>query len=195
MALAIELFCEDAAHEEFGRAIVQRCAVEEGVDVDVTVGTARFGIPRLKTELRARQAVLRRKGGVPDILIVLVDANDVGVTARRHEVEGVIDAALLPACVIGVPDPYVERWYLADPVAFAAQFGVEPDIGAAQGRHGWKLALADALASAGEVLTQGGVEFAPEIVGSMDLYRAGQNAPTLGALTAHLRASLRQLSI
>lgn len=195
MALTIELFCEDAAHEEFGRALVRRCASEADVDVDITVGTARFGIPRLKSVLAGRQAVLRRAGGVPDILLVLVDANDVGVTARRHEVVSVIDPTLIPAVVIGVSDPYVERWYLADPVAFAAQFGIEPDIRGAQGHHGWKHALANSLEATGAILTQGGAEFAVEIVDGMDLYRAGQNAATLGTLTTDLRATLRQLSL
>lgn len=59
MYCRIALFCEDAAHENFGRALILRCAAEIGVPVTLTVPTARFGIPRLKAELAAYLTYIR----------------------------------------------------------------------------------------------------------------------------------------
>lgn len=187
----VSLFCEDAAHENFGRAIVERCAREEDVNVALSVPTARFGIPRLQSELRAFQSVLRRTGGTPDLLVVLVDANDVGVPTRKQAVTALLDFSLLPAVVIGVPDPYIERWFVADPASFADSFGEQPQAGPIRSRTDWKDRLVTALEAAGEIVTQGGAEFASEIVSTMDLYRAGQNAPSLDAFLSDLRGALR----
>lgn len=193
MACRLALLGEDAAHENIGRALISRCAAEEDVAVSLTVLSARFGIPRLRVELRAFQAVLARAGGVPDLLVVLVDANDVGFSARRREVEDQLDMSLLPAAVVGVPDPYVERWMLADPDSFASLFGVRPEVGRARTRSAWKRRLVSALEDAGQIVTQGGAEFADEVVEAMDLYRAGRHAPSLDAFVADLRAALRRM--
>jgi hypothetical protein len=124
----IELFCEDAAHESCARALVRRCGDEEQVAVGVHVAAARFGIPRLKRELGAFQAVVRQRAGTPDILVVLIDANRVGVAGRRGEVEDALEPGLFPHVVIGTPDPCVERWLLADPPSFTQLYGREPDV-------------------------------------------------------------------
>lgn len=195
MACRIALFCEDAAHETFGRALILRCAAEAGVSVTLTVPTARFGIPRLKTELAAYQSVVHRTGGTPDLLVVLVDANDVGVSSRKAEVAGALDPTVLPAWIIGVPDPYVERWMLADPTSFTELFGRQPDVGAVNDRFAWKHRLMAALEESGEIVTQGGAEFADEIVAAMDLYRAGRAASSLNLFVSDLKAALRHLKL
>lgn len=191
MALRVQLFCEDGAHESFARAIVERLGREETVELVITVGSARFGIPRLKRELRAFQALAASRSGMPDILVVLVDANAIGPATRRREVEDVLDPALFPRVVIGTPDPCVERWLLADPVSFAERFGVQPANEPVRRRADWKTRLADALRRAGRILTQGGSEYADEIVEAMDLHRASRE-PSLGRFLDELRAALRQ---
>lgn len=195
MACRIALFCEDAAHENFGRALILRCAADIGVSITLTVPTARFGIPRLKAEIAAYQSVIHRTGGTPDLLVVLVDANNVGVNSRKTEVAAALDPTLLPAWVIGVPDPYVERWMLADPTSFAELFGRQPDVGAVNDRFAWKRRLIAALEESGEIVTQGGAEFADEIVASMDLYRAGRVAPSLNLFVSDLVAALHRLKL
>lgn len=176
-------------------ALISRCAADTGVSVTLTVPTARFGIPRLKAEIAAYQSVIQRTGGTPDLLVVLVDANNVGVSSRKTEVESALDPTLLPAWVIGVPDPYVERWMLADPTSFAELFGRQPDLGAVNDRLEWKHRLITALEVSGEIVTQGGAEFADEIVAAMDLYRAGRVAPSLNLFVSDLGAALRRLKL
>lgn len=191
MAARVDLFCEDAAHEACARALVMRLAAQEDAAVSVNVATSRFGIGRLRRELRAFQVVVRRSGGTPDLLLVLIDGNDQGMAVRRREVEQLIDSTLFPSVVIGVPEPQVERWLLADPPSFAERFGQQPLLG--EDGVDWKRRLVEALEATGEIVTQGGADFADEIVGAMDLYRAGRAVPSLGMFIDDLRAALRRL--
>ncbi len=172
---------------------MRRCGDEEQVAVGVHVAAARFGIPRLKRELGAFQAVVRQRAGTPDILVVLIDANRVGVAGRRGEVEDALEPGLFPHVVIGTPDPCVERWLLADPPSFTQLYGCEPDVSGDLRRVNWKRRLLAALEDAGQVVTSGGSEFADELVEAMDLYRAGRAVPSLGRFVDELRATLRRL--
>jgi hypothetical protein len=190
VAYRIELFCEDNAHEACARAMIDRIAREVDKEVIVHVASARFGLPRLERELRAFQEALRKGSGAPDLLVVIADGNDDGPIARRREVEKVVDATVFPRWIVGAPDPYVERWLLADPVSFAERFGQQPDLGEPRGRGGWKQRLVESLEAAGEIVTQGGAEFAVEIVEVMDFYRAGRDAPSLQAFADELRHAL-----
>lgn len=192
MALRVDLFCEDAAHEAFGRAIVERVAADEGVQVSIRVGSARAGVGRLQRELRAYTETTRRQGGVPDVLVVLIDANTEGPQARRDLIGRVSLDDVFPRHVIGTPDPCVEAWLLADPPSLTARFGQVPSASAPADCDELKERLKTLLLDAGETLTQGGSEFADEIVEAMDLYRAGRADPTLKRLMDDLRSSFRQ---
>jgi hypothetical protein len=194
MACRAELFCEDSAHESCARALVGRIARELGVSVTIRTASAKFGIGRLKTELSAFQAVVKRRAGTPDLLIVVVDANAVGPQARRREVEQLIDPSVFPRHVIGTPDPCVERWLLADPESFAGRFGVQPPLATVRDRREWKGRLRETLERAGEIVTQGGGEFADEIIDTMDLYRAGQADQTIQAFADDVRGAFRQIN-
>lgn len=130
---------------------------------------------------------------MPDVLAVLIDANRLGAGERRREVEQAIDASLFPAVAIGIPDPYVERWLLSDPASFTAVFGTAPAMEGLGPRSRWKEALVDALENSGQIVVQGGAEFAEEIIDAMDLHRAGRNVPSLGAFVTEARAALRRL--
>lgn len=174
--------------------MIARCAQEEGARVTLNVPTARFGIPRLRAELGAFQSVLKRAAGAPDVLVVMIDANDAGVAARRKEVDAIVDPAVVPTHVCAIPDPYVERWLLADPTSFAQTFGQAPEVGRVRTRKDWKRRLVEALEASGQIVTQGGAEFADEIVSAMDLYRAGQAVPSLDAFVSDLRAVFRQIT-
>ena len=123
----------------------------------------------------------------------MVDANDVGVAARRREVVEALDESLIPASVVAVPDPCVERWLVADPPSFAGLLGAEPETRATDDRDAWRQRVIDALNRGGHIVTQGGSEFAEEIVEAMDLYRAGRAVPSLGAFVDDLRGALRRL--
>jgi hypothetical protein len=193
MTLRVELFCEDSAHESCARALVSRVANESHVEISIHTATASAGIPRLKRELRAFQSLVARRAGTPHLLVVLVDANAAGPLVRRTEIDSVLDAAVFPEVVIGTPNPCVERWLLSDPVSFAQTFGVQPELGPANARNTWKDRLVSALEEAGQIVVQGGAEFAEEIITPMDFYRAGQADSTIQTFTDELRATLRRL--
>ncbi len=184
------LFCEDAAHEGWARALLSRLAREEGIDVSITIGSARFGIPRLKQELKGFDRALRRGSGLPDLLIILIDANDAGVSERRREIDGAIDLTDYPHAVVGVPDPHVECWYVADPPSFGERFGAAPSEGTVAD---CKERLVTALEEADEIVVSGGAEFADEIVDVMDLYRAGRGQAELKAFIDGVRGALKRL--
>ncbi len=192
--LRVDLFGEDAAHEDCGRALIYRCADLEGVKVDVHPVSVRFGIGRLKHELRAYQAAAT-KGllRLPDLLVVLIDANRIGTAARRREVRDVISPQAVPHVAVGTPDPYVEAWLLADAPSFAQRFGQQPQHGGRGGRDALKNVLVDALEAAGEIVLQGGYEFSQEILEVMDLGRAGRAEPSLGSFVDEVRRELRRL--
>jgi len=191
MVRRVVLFCEDAAHEGWATALVMRLAHESGVEVSIQIGSNRAGIPRLKQELKAFERVLRRSAGLPDLLVILIDANAAGERARRDEIEGAIDVGGFPYVVVGVPDPHVECWYLADPGSFATRFGVQP---APPGDADCKRRLVKALEAAGEIVTGSGAEFAEDIVEAMDLYRAGRADASLKRFVEDLTAALRSLA-
>ena len=79
-------------------------------------------------------------------------------------------------------------------MSFGSTFGVEPDTSQARDRNDWKARLTDALIAVDEIVTQGGAEFAEEIFGSMDLYRAARAVPTIGSFVDELRGTLRRLA-
>lgn len=193
--MRIDLFCEDVAHEGFARALCERVASEENAGLAIKVASARAGLPRLQRELRAFSVAVQHQGGTPDILVVVADANSEGPAARRADIEAVDLSAVFPRWVIGTPDPCVEAWLLADPPSLAQQFGGSPQPPGQAGADELKVQLAEYLRSTGEVVTQGGAEFADEIVAPMDLYRAGQVAPTLGSFVDDLRAAMRQTAL
>lgn len=194
MPARVHLFCEDAAHEAWARALVARIAAEESVAVSLRPVSSRLGIPRLERELRALDAALRHTAGLPDLLLILVDANAVGPAARHRQIAGAIDLTAFPHAVVGTPDPCVERWFLADPQSFREAFGPTESIPATADCEIWKRELETALERAGEILTEGGTEFAQEVIEVMDLYRAGKSNPTIKAVVDELRGALRQLA-
>ncbi len=194
MAHRVDLFCEDAAHEAWARALLTRLAGEQEVEVSIQVASARFGVGRLKRELHAYERLLENEGGLPDLLVVIVDANAAGVAARRAEITAAIDLDAFPVVAVGAPDPCVEHWLLADPTSFAERFGEQPNLPETSHCNQWKAALVNALEHAGEIVTGGGGEFAEEIVAVMDLYRAGKTSRSLKQFVDDLRAALKQLT-
>jgi hypothetical protein len=194
MSIRVGLFCEDSAHESCARALLEKFARELFVEVSVRTATATAGVGRLKQELRAFQTLIGSSPGVPDLLIVLIDANDVGPRARIDEINGVLNRSLFPDVVIGTPDPCVERWLLADPVSFTERFSVQPPLHPAKKREDWKRWLVAALEEANEIVMQGGAEFAEEIFEVMDFYRAGRIDPSMKSFVDELRAALRRFS-
>jgi hypothetical protein len=163
------LFAEDHAHQHVLDALIRR----EARTCDST--------PTLHWRAAAR----------PDALLVATDANCKGLQARRRELLEVTGQVSLMT-ILAVPDPHVERWLLLDSAAFKAALGRgcdAPDLKCERSRH--KKRLVDAVLAAGVAPTLGGLEFADDIVGAMDLDRVAQADPSFGAFLADLRSLLK----
>jgi hypothetical protein len=187
--LRVHLFAEDHAHEAFCGALVERLAREAGAAVVVATVTARGGHGQVLTELTGwqRQHWPESRGS----LVVMVDANCAGWQQARAAVQARVQESAFTAHAIGCPDPHVERWFLADPMSLRETLGVKISHGRRKCERAlYKRQLANALASANHVVTLGGIEFASEIVGAMDFFRAGKNEPSLKHFIGDLRALL-----
>lgn len=193
---SVHLYCEDRGHEDFARALVHRLADEEDLTVQVETRSGRGGHGRALGEFKKWQRAIARGmlTGIPDLLVIVIDGNCDGWNAARQTVQRAVDGNVFPASVVGCPDPHVERWCIADPTAFQAV--VEgpplPDPGKCE-RALYKNLLRDSIRAAGQPIITSEMEYAPDIVAAMDLFRAGRAQPSLGHFIEALRATLRML--
>lgn len=193
----IDLFCEDRAHEQFVRALVARLAGEEGLKPTVRAMSARGGHPRALAEFRLWQRAFlnQARRGLPDLLVLVIDANCQGWSTAHGQIQGAIDQAVVPNHVVGCPDPHIERWYIADPAAFEAVVGVQPGRDREKcERDVYKRLVEQAVDSAGLPLLTGTADLAPDLVAAMDLYKAGRAQRSLRLFVKGLRAELRRLA-
>ena len=110
--------------------------------------------------------------------IVAIDGNCRGYREKRDEILDVVQGSDYRAPVVcAVPDPHIERWYLADPRGFQRVLGIEvvPDLPAYKCEHDhYKHALRTTIRQAGVVAPLGGMEYGPEIAENLDLYTVGR---------------------
>ena len=196
--IRVSLFAEDFGQEEFLSALMARLAREQEVEVDVRKRSVRGGRGRALTELAQYvRDIEKSREGMPDLLVVVSDANCQGYVARRKEVERAVaglEQSHPGILVVVVPDPHVERWMLVDSRAFKAVLGRgcdAPDSKCAKDRY--KKILLDAMKAAGIVPPLGGMEFARDIVKHLDLERADNLDGSLGQAVAALRNRFRNL--
>lgn len=194
--LVLDLFCEDAGHEVFARALVHRLARECGApSPTLSARSTRGGHGRALTELRSWQRTLGDSNVPGDGLVVLIDANGAGWNTMRSEVLAAIDTSRFARVVVGCPDPHVEAWCAADPSALGHLLGTPPPARpTSPGRHAYKRWLREALESAGELVLNDPMDIAYELVPMVDLYRAGRADPSLRSLCDGLRDALRPAS-
>ena len=167
----IALFVEDFAHQEVIGALVQRLADESCIDVQFNWRSAVRGHGRVVRELRDYLRDLRGQGSpLPDLIIVATDANCRGLNERKKE----MDQTTTPApMILAIPDPHIERWLLLDSAAFKTAVGRGCDAPDRKcDRDLYKRRLATAIHAAGIMPSLGGIEFAEDIVQSMDINRA-----------------------
>jgi hypothetical protein len=131
---------------------------------------------------------------VPDLLVLMIDANCAGWSQARRELEEAIERAIFPRFAIGCPDPHVERWCLADPVAVQAVLGISApaDPGKCE-RHVFKRLLRQTILDAGQPILTSEMEYAPDLVAAMDLYRAGKNQSSLRHFVEEVRDALQSI--
>jgi hypothetical protein len=195
--ILVDLFAEDRAHEEFLLALLYRLASEHNKVIQVSVRSSRGGHGRALTELALYQkSVIRQVSNLsmPDLLVVAIDANCQRLNAARRNIQETLELAFQDRTAIACPDPHIERWYLADLVAFSRVVGVAPKVGRQKcERDRYKTILSQAVAEAGHVSMLGGIEFAKEIVDAMDLYHAAKSQRSLKFFLDEASAHLNRL--
>jgi len=176
---------------------VERLAGDVGLRPIVQAPSARGGHGRALAEFELwQQSFLKQTTqGLPDVLVLVIDANCSGWNVAHGQLEAAIDEGVIPHHVVGCPDPHVERWYIADPAAFQRVVGVQPgrDQGKCE-RNVYKRLVEDAVRTAGVPLLTGTADLAPDLVEEIDLFQAGKNQPSLGHFVSDLRGVLRRLA-
>lgn len=193
----IDLFCEDRAHEQFVRTLVGRLAQEEGLRPIVRAMNARGGHAKAlgEFELWQRAFLKQARRGLPDLLVLVIDANCQGWNKARRQIEEAIDQTVVPNHVVGCPDPHIERWYIADPVAFETVVGAQPGrVLEKCERHFYKRLVEQAVEKSGTPLLTGTADLAPDLVEAMDLYKAGKAQQSLRLFVEGIKAGLRRLA-
>ena len=128
----VAFFLEDSAQEAIIPPLFKRLAAEEGFAPDhlvVQVLSARGGGSLAAFRRFLKDA--RQRGHLnADLLVVGVDANCKGFSARRDLVLKVAVKSPYPEIVTAIPDPHVERWYLLDVAALSRAAGTAIAAGA-----------------------------------------------------------------
>lgn len=188
----VHLFCEDLAHERFLSAVIERIAAEQNIEIHLTTGNAQGGHGRALTELKTHQRAIIAGGGVPDLLVVAIDANCGSWAKARGEIEKIINTDAFPVYAMAIPDPHIERWFIADPQALKAVAEAHVSLTRRKcDRDEYKRVLVSALREAGHPVILGGAEFAKEIVVEMDFFRAGRNEPSLKHFLDEVRGAMK----
>jgi hypothetical protein len=195
-SITIDLFAEDQAHEEFLRPLIYRVTREEDLVADVRVRSARGGHGRAIQEFSAYQRVILRTPSTtvfPDLVVVAIDGNCNSHSAAVNEINEKVKPEFASITVVACPDPHIERWYLADLDAFHEVVGSRPSLGKTKcKRDYYKQELSKAVIDAQHPPTLGGLEFAYEIVESLNYFKAGKADPSFHLFYGSLLAAVRR---
>jgi len=196
--LRVGYFLEDIAHERFVTALVRRVGQEAGLASEAlehVVYNASGGKGRTMTELRRFLRDAQRGIVSPTpVLVVAIDGNCQGYTEKHNEIRRVAEHYEYPGqLVCAIPDPHIERWYMADPGGLQQAIGarVQPMLPAYKcERARYKRAMLDVFADVGIRPLLGGAEYGNDVVEAMDLYAAQQADPALKHFVDYLREAL-----
>lgn len=195
--LRIDLYCEDSGHEQFTGPLLRRIARDLDVHLDVQTRNSRGGHGRALREFgvwqRAVAAQLGSGDTVPDLLVLIIDSNCTKWSECRRGLAEAIDFKLFPAHAIGCPDPHIERWCFADPQAIQDVLGCAcpADPGKCE-RDAYKQLLRETILRAGQPILTGEMEYAPDLVEAMSLFRAGKNQQSLRHFIEEVRDAFQR---
>lgn len=192
----IVLFGEDYGHEEFVSALIERLAGENDFAIKINRRSVRGGHGKVISELRAYLKNLQHeREGMPDLLVVVTDANCKGYNERKKEVDEASEK-YKDITICAIPDPHIERWLLLDSAAFKSVLGKgcqAPNQKCSRDR--FKQLLFEAIQQAGISPILGGMEHATDIVNAMDLTRMEQSDPSsLGKFIKELKNKFNEWS-
>ena len=194
----VAFFLEDSAQEAIIPPLFSRLAAEaqwSENQLDLQVLSARAG-----GSVRAFRNFLkdaRQRGHLnADLLIVGVDANCKGFTARRDlVVKAAGRSTTYPAVITAIPDPHVERWYLLDVAALSNAAGapIAASVPAYKcEKNHYKNLLRQAFAGSGIAPPLGGLEYGPLVAKGMDLFAAAKQDHGLADYVEKARAWLKR---
>jgi hypothetical protein len=190
--IRIVLLGEDAAHEDFLRALLERLQTQIGVPLDIKPRSSFRGGSRVFGEIDTYMRELEKgMQARPDLLVVAVDANCKGLQNRRQEVLERIPSDFRDFTVLAIPDPHIERWMLLDSAAFRRVLGkgcAAPDMKCERDRY--KKMLRDEIRAAGYNPIMGGMEWAGDLLKEMDFSRIHDKSlkTFLDEMEKHLRS-------
>jgi len=194
---------EDRGHEILLKAFVARVAKEKGFKPggwfdDVRAAIGGKSIQAYRTFLKD---ISRMGAYFPfDILIIASDGNCKGYLEKKNQLMGYAEKAKFPHLVMlifAIPDPHIERWYMADPQGFnkAIGAGALPVLPAYKCERGlYKKVMREAIASSGIMPQFGGYEYGERIVQEMDLYEAAKVDSSLKHFLDDLSDALTRLN-
>ena len=191
----VGLFMEDVVQERFITSIISRIASDIDIHVIFEIRNATGGIPKMRGELSGFLRDHTQIGNpVFDVLIIVQDTDLRSEAETKRQIQRHIERSRYQGeVVIAAPEPYIEAWYLADPISIQTITGSPNLVQMPRGiseKDKYKYALSQAFPSA----PYGGIEYADEIVENMDLYRASQNVSSLRHFIDELRSTLTQLA-
>lgn len=198
--IVLGCFLEDIAQEKFVTAMVRKVAADVNVlsELRIDVQNSAGGASRALGSLRNFLSRFHDSESISyDCLVVSIDGDCKTYQNRRTQITRIAtQSGYTFPIVCAIPDPYIEKWYLADPVGFqqcfsSSQLPIVPTYKCESTRY--KSALANALKNGGLDPLLGGPEYGDEIVDCMDLYRAEQNDPALGRFLRDMRAEFARI--
>lgn len=201
--ITIGCFLEDIGQERFITALILRVAIEIGLiaerlrfefrNASGGGGKAVSEFQRFLRDCRVGDAI-----GF-DILVVAIDGNCKGVAEVTNRLREITDRnGYAGAVVYAIPDPHIEKWYMADVSACQKVLDTteQPQCPAYKCEKGrYKRAFTEAIRKTGVIPLQGGSEYAPAIADQMDLFHAGKRDESLGRFLDDMRPALRAFYI
>jgi hypothetical protein len=159
------------------------------------VRNATGGRGKALDELRRFLRDVRRERERPfALLVVAIDGDCRGYRERRDEIRAIVkQSGYLGPVICAVPDPHIERWYLADPRGLqqVLEAGNAPEVPTYKCERGrYKQALRDAIRQTGVVAPLGGLEYGPDVAEVLDLYTVGKADAGFKHFLDELRAEL-----
>lgn len=196
--IRIGYFLEDVGQENFLKSLVRRIATEMRLDSDEIhhdVRNATRGRGAVQTELKDfLRDVGREQERLFDLLVVAIDGNCRGYREGRDKIGDIVKQSRYPGSVAcAVPDPHIERWYLADHVGLQQVLEVHivsplPAYKCERGHY--KQVLRDVIRQTGVIAPLGGIEYGSDIAQALDLYAVGKADTGFKHFIDELRAGL-----